>query len=79
MRICDFHTGPAQLTQAFTKLKEHWVESAEQWNDNARRQFEETHLREIPLRLQQLLAAAQRLAEVLEKAERDCEDTPEHE
>jgi hypothetical protein len=78
MRICDFNTGTAQITQAFTKLKERWAETADQWNDDARRQFEKTHLREIPPRLQQLLAAAQRLAEVLEKAERECEDTPEH-
>jgi hypothetical protein len=72
MRICDLSSGTGQLTQAFADLKDRWKEAKEHWNDDVRRQFEQTHLAEIPTRLTQLLGAAQRLAEVLEKAGKDC-------
>jgi hypothetical protein len=49
------------------------------WNDGTLQQFEATHLAPIPARLQQLLAAVQRLSETLAIAERDCEDRPETE
>ena len=74
MRICDLQAGLGQLAQAHTQLCERWHEAQEHWRDEASRQFEETHLREIPARLQLLLAAAQRLAGVLEQAERECGD-----
>ena len=74
MRICDLNSGVAQLTQALADLKDRWTESKEHWNDDVRRQFEQTHLAEIPTRLTQLLSAAQRLAEVLDKAGKDCGD-----
>lgn len=74
MKICDLNSGVAQLTQALADLKDRWTESKEHWNDDVRRQFEQTHLAEIPTRLTQLLSAAQRLAEVLEKAGKDCGD-----
>lgn len=74
MKICDLNTGVGQLTQAFSELKERWGETKAQWNDEAMRQFEKKHLEEIPGRIQMLLAAAQRLSEVLQKAERDLSD-----
>ena len=77
MRICDLNSGVAQLTQALADLKDRWTESKEHWNDDVRRQFEQTHLAEIPTRLTQLLSAAQRLAEVLDKAGKDCGDQEE--
>lgn len=72
MKICDLGSGCGQLTQAFADLKDRWKEAKEHWNDDVRQQFEQTHLAEIPTRLTQLLGAAQRLAEVLEKAGKEC-------
>jgi len=77
MRICDLNSGVGQLTQAFADLKDRWIESKQHWNDDVRRQFEQNQLSEIPTRLAQLLGAAQRLAEVLEKADKDCGDHEE--
>jgi len=74
MRVCDLNTGVGKLSQAYSKLKEQWAQTQVHWQDDTCRRFEEEHLREIPARLQFLLAGVQRLAEVLEKAERECED-----
>jgi hypothetical protein len=76
MRICDLHTGLGQLAQALADLEERWEQSAVHWKDDVRREFEETHLQPIPTCLQRMSAAVQRLSEVIEKAQRDCEDRP---
>jgi hypothetical protein len=78
MKVCDLNSGLGQLSHAFSRLKDRLAETKSDWNDGARRQFEQNHLSEIPARMQLLIAAVQRLSEVLEKAERDCEDRPEH-
>ena len=77
MRVCDLNTGLGQISQAFSQLKERWNETQAVWTDDTRRRFEEQHLREIPTRMQQMLVAIQQLSEVLEKAQRDCEDNSE--
>jgi hypothetical protein len=77
MKICDLSSATGQLSQAFGDLKDRWVEAKEHWNDDVRRQFEQAHLAEIPTRLTQLFAAAQRLAEVLEKADKELGDHEE--
>lgn len=74
MRICDLNTGLARLTHAFAELKERWGDVQGHWHDETSRQFEETHLQKIPGQLQMMLVAAQRLAEVLEQAEKECEE-----
>lgn len=74
MRICDLNTGMAQLAHAFSELTERWNATKTQWQDDNCRQFEQTHLREIPARLQQTVAAIQRLSEVVDKAQRECDD-----
>lgn len=77
MRICDLNSGLGQLSHAFSQLKDRLADTKSQWDDASRRQFEENHINEIPARMQLLLAGVQRLAEVLEKAEKDCDDRPE--
>jgi len=70
--LCDLQTGLGQLAQAQTHLRERWAEAKQHWHDQASRQFEEEHLREIPARLQLLVAAVQRLSAVLAEAEQEC-------
>lgn len=77
MKVCDLNTGLGRLTQAYAQLKEKWAETKSHWNDERGRQFEELYLREIPTRMQQMVGAIQRLSEVLEKAQRECEDNVE--
>ena len=77
MKVCDLNTGLGRLAEGFSQLKDRLAEVKTQWNDEAIRQFEKNHLQEIPARMQLMLAAVQRLAEVVERAERECEDRPE--
>lgn len=72
MKQCDLNSGLGQLTQAFAKLKEQWIVAQEEWRDEARGQFEKEHLVEIPAKLQLFMGAAQRLADAIERAEREC-------
>jgi hypothetical protein len=74
MKICDLNTGLGQLAHAHAKLRDRMADVKEQWNDEALRQFEKDHLEELPARLQLLVTAVQHLAEILEQAERDCEE-----
>ena len=78
MKIMDLNTGLARMTQAFKELKEKWSETKEIWTDDVSREFEKTQLQPILPHLQQLTAAAQGLLEVVAKAEKECEDKPEH-
>jgi hypothetical protein len=77
LRICDLNSGLGQLSQAFSQLKDRLASTRSQWDDATRKQFEQTHLNEVPARMQLLVAAVQRLSDVLEKAEKDCDDRPE--
>jgi hypothetical protein len=77
MRICDLHTGAVRLTRAAKKLRDHWVAAEEYWNDQNRRDFEQTHLAPLTPDITLTLAAVQRLAEMLERAERECSDDAE--
>ena len=74
MTICDLNSGAGQLKEAFGQLKERWAAVQSQWRDDAGRDFEQMHLREIPARLQLMMTAVQRLSEALAQAERDCRD-----
>lgn len=77
MKVVDLNTGLARLTHAFSDLKDRWAETKEVWTDDVSRDFEKTQLQPILPHLQLLTAAAQRLLEVVAKAEKECEDRPE--
>jgi hypothetical protein len=64
------------MAHAAALLQTEWTAAKTHWNDAASRQFEEQHLREIPARLQLFVAAVQRFAAAVERAERDCGDEP---
>ncbi len=77
MRICDLHTGRIRLSRAVKDLREQWRETKDYWNDENSRQFERTHLEPLAPQITLMLAALNRLNEVLEQAERDCSDDDE--
>jgi hypothetical protein len=74
MRVCDLNSGLGQLSNAFSQLRDRLAATKSEWDDATRKQFEEEHLNEIPGRMQLLVAAVQRLGEVLDRAEKDCSD-----
>ena len=77
MRICNLSDGLSQLSQAATELHERWQQTQQHWNDQASRDFEETHLRPIPAQMQVLIAAVQMLSSTVEKAARELSDRDE--
>lgn len=77
MHVADLQSGLGQLTQAFANLSDEWKLTADHWNDDARRKFEETCLATLPARLKLLVTAAGNLQAAIAAAERELDDEPE--
>jgi hypothetical protein len=74
MKICDLHTGVIRLSRAARDLRDQWLQTKDDWHDQNRRDIERNHLEPLAPEITLTLAAIQRLAEVLEQAERECSD-----
>ena len=74
MRICDLQSGAGRLRRAARTLNEKWENTKEHWHDQTSREFEEKFLRPILPEVTMALSSVHRLNELLEQAERDCED-----
>jgi len=74
MRVVDLYTGAAQLTDSLEQLEIAWDRVQLSWKDEARRHFEAEHLSTISPTIRLTLDAINRLAEVLSRAERECQD-----
>lgn len=72
MIVGDLVTGAAKLSDALKNLHIHWEETKEQWQDAACRRFEEEHLAPLEPQVHLTLDAIARLADVLERAQREC-------
>ena len=73
MKTCDLNTPTARLRQAMKDLQIARARIAEQWSDATHRQFEEEFLAPLEPCLRRTVAAIGELAEVMAKAQRDCE------
>ena len=73
MRIADLSSGSARLRDATDALVAAWQETRQSWNDANSRSLEEDHLRPLGDEVQSAVAAIQHLAEVLARAQRECE------
>jgi len=74
MRIVDMNSDAAKLNKALDTLKEAWGETIEKWEDENARNFQENHLEPIGPAIKMALDSTNRLAEVLARAQRECED-----
>ena len=74
MKTIDLTSGLAQIQRAAAQLKEQWGEAKSIWNDEASRTFQEEFLQPLLPELQLTVTAIQRLADVLVKAEKECQD-----
>ncbi len=74
MMLGDLRGGSAQLADSFDTLRAAWAETATRWDDPTSRRFQKERLEPLEPITRRALAAIQRLAEVLAKAERDCGD-----
>lgn len=74
MRICDLQTGVIRLTKSAKKLRDQWEETKPHWDDQNATDFDHNHLQPLSPHITLTLAAVNRLAALLEQAERDCWD-----
>ncbi len=72
MIVGDLVTGAAKLADAMKNLQMRWEGTKEQWQDAACRRFEEVHLAPLEPQVHLTLDAVTRLADVLERAQREC-------
>jgi len=77
MRLWDLTGGAAKLDMALKTLKTKAADIGEAWSDEAYAQFLENYLEPIEPRMQTMIDAIHRLAEVLNTAERQCRDENE--
>ncbi|HZZ27203.1 MAG TPA: hypothetical protein VFE46_04280 [Pirellulales bacterium] len=73
MRIADLTSGAAKIAAAHKSLRLNWEATKEHWHDENRVRFEEKFLDPLEPQLQAALDAIGALAEVLGRAERECE------
>jgi hypothetical protein len=74
MKTCDLTSGVGRMKQATKILREQWLLTREVWTDETARKFEEQYLQPLLPQMQLTLAAVNRFAEVMEKAEKECGD-----
>jgi hypothetical protein len=72
MRPSNLVASAGALRKAVKLLRQRFDGTEAQWNDDVRRSFEEEHLVEIERGLRQIIERMGRLAQVLQKAEREC-------
>ncbi|HEY2882936.1 MAG TPA: hypothetical protein VGJ15_10890 [Pirellulales bacterium] len=73
MKIADLTSGSAKIATAYKTLRLRWDDTAEHWNDANRRRFEENYLNPLEPQIASALEAIARLAEILGRAEHECE------
>ena len=78
MKCCDLLTGLGRLKQSSSHLKEKWLETKAQWNDQASRDLEKNFLQGLAPQITLVVAAIHQYAELLEQVEKDLDD-PERE
>lgn len=74
MRICDLNTGVMQLTKSAKRLREQWDLTRPFWLDQNAADFERDVLLPLSPHLTMTLAVVNRMAQLLEQAERECWD-----
>ena len=73
MSNADFLTALANLRDALEDYELAWKNTREEWNDSSSANFEEWHVRPIRPKVMAAVDAVQRLADVMQRAQRDCE------
>jgi hypothetical protein len=72
MIVGDLVSGAGKMAAAMKDLQMHWAQTREIWDDIAARRFEETYLVELEPLVRMTIDAVGRLAETLDRAQREC-------
>lgn len=75
MRIGDMSGGAAKLELAIDSLRAARQEVSEQWTDETFAAFGEHYFVPLELKYRRAMDAIRRLAQVLDKAQRECSDS----
>jgi hypothetical protein len=73
MRIADLSTGAGKLSSSMRELRIAWDQARLGWNDSTSQAFEENYLQPLVPLVKTALDATSELAEVLARAERECD------
>ncbi|HEY2827270.1 MAG TPA: hypothetical protein VGJ04_06685 [Pirellulales bacterium] len=73
MKIADLTSGAAKITSAYKKMRLNWDATKDHWHDQNRDHFEKNYLDPLEPQLVAALDAISALADVLSRAQRDCE------
>ncbi len=73
MKVADLTTGAAKIAAAHKALRLRWEDTKEHWHDQNCRRFEATYIEPLDPHIAAALEAISRLAELLNRAERECE------
>jgi hypothetical protein len=68
----SFQDHKGKLVYAGRKLRLRWDETTLEWNDVVSRDFERQYLEPLEPKLVAAAQAIERLAEILDKAEKEC-------
>jgi len=75
MRPANLTTGRGRLNMGLKDLRLRWDQTQTEWNDAARRDFEENHYAPLEPLIQATLRGMDRLSAVLHQMQRDCGDS----
>lgn len=73
MRAWDLNTGASILEDALKTLQTVRSETTELWDDETNRKFQEEYLAPLEPKVRRVVDAVRRLADVMVRAERDCD------
>ena len=73
----DLRTSIARLHRSARRLSQQWADTQQVWDDKVSREFAEEFLWPIMPQIKLSLAAIHEMAEVVERAQRECEDRSE--
>ena len=73
MNLADLNMGSAKIAAAYNALRLRWESAKEHWHDDNCRRFEQTYIDPLEPQIREALEAIGNLAEVLGRAQRECE------
>ena len=73
MKATDVQSSASRLKEGFEMLNLRWQMSSDVWQDHARANFEERHLRTLDGPVMISLESIRRLSNVLSRAQKECE------
>lgn len=74
MNTGDLASAAAKMTLSLKSLQMQWGRTSGEWNDGASAAFEKNHVVKFEPQVKATLAAAARVAEMLERARQECAD-----